>query len=161
MTGNEAKEVWRVIKLYDNYSVSTNGSVRSDIRRKVLHQYEDKDGYLKVALSSHSVQKRFLVHRLVAEAFIPNPEGKPCINHKDGNKQNNCVENLEWCTLSENQRHRRYVLKSGLRKVTCVETGAMYESLVEAAKLNGLHAPNIIRACKTKLTSGGYHWNYV
>lgn len=72
----------------------------------VLKKEHVKFGYLRVVLSSNGEVKKFLVHRLVAMAFIPNPEDKPTVNHKDGDKQNNCVENLEWNTYSENNQHK-------------------------------------------------------
>lgn len=64
-----------------------------------------KTGYVSHTLGFNKKQTTYYVHRIVAQAFIPNPDNKPCINHKDGNKQNNCVENLEWCTYSENHKH--------------------------------------------------------
>lgn len=65
----------------------------------------DKSGYPYVVLSENGQSKSHSVHRLIAETFIPNPGNLPCVNHKDGNKQNNAVDNLEWCTKAENTRH--------------------------------------------------------
>ena len=72
---------------------------------KILSQHSDKHGYMHTQLNKNSKGKNFLVHRLVAISFIPNPENKPQVNHKDKNVTNNCIENLEWSTALENCRH--------------------------------------------------------
>lgn len=89
---------------YKDYGVNTKGEVISFRSNKKLRSKIDK-GYERVALSKNNKRKFFPVHRLVAIAFIPNPENKPCINHKNGVKTDNMVENLEWCTYSENTLH--------------------------------------------------------
>lgn len=108
------EEVWKDIAGYeDKYQVSNFGRVRSlqyhntkgIMRIGYLKPATDGCGYLRCALSKNNKLTTFKVHRLVAEAFIDNPNNLPQINHKDGNKQNYSVENLEWCTISENQRH--------------------------------------------------------
>lgn len=93
------------------YFVSDDGKVFSEKygRRCELKQSEHK-GYRRVALSTNNKRQGYPVHRLVAEAFIPNPEDKPFVNHLDGNKRNNAVSNLRWCTASENQKHAYDVL---------------------------------------------------
>lgn len=103
------KEEWKSVEGFeDRYEVSNLGRIRS------LHSYggntcrimkpgKRSDGYLHIGLSKDGICKHFVVHRLVAMAFIPNPQNLEMINHKDENKENNCVDNLEWCTRSYNQ----------------------------------------------------------
>ena len=94
-------EEWRDIKGYEGlYQVSNLGRVRS--KRKILKGTPDKDGYLRVALCKNGTRKYFGIHRLVAIAFIYNANNYPCVNHKDENKTNNRVKNLEWCTIAYN-----------------------------------------------------------
>jgi hypothetical protein len=92
-------EEYRKIRGYENYSVSNFGNVRNDVKGKILQASLDRDnGYKKVALNGKTVR----VHRLVAQAFIPNPENKKCIDHIDTHKTNNNVNNLRWCSQQEN-----------------------------------------------------------
>ena len=97
-------------------------------------------GYLRVKLSKNNKPKRVMLHRIIAEAFIENPNNYKTVNHKDGNKLNNSIENLEWCTQSENCIH---AIKNGLKSfeyakigisVKCTVTGVKYASITEAAK---------------------------
>jgi hypothetical protein len=111
--------IWRdVVGFEGYYKVSKHGQVYSPPRvvtdkngvrylrpEKLLTHLSNGNGYFKVNLYGETVKKSILVHRLVAQAFLPNLDNKPCVNHKDGNKANNSVENLEWCTISENHKH--------------------------------------------------------
>lgn len=144
-----------------NYDVDKFGIVINCKTGKLLNQHKDKAGYLRVTLCEKGKQHRIAVHRLVAMKYIPNPQNLPQVNHKDGNKQNNSVENLEWCDARGNQQHRRYVLKVGNRKVKRVETGTVYDSIKQASEENQTYIPNIIRACKNNSTARGFHWCYV
>lgn len=96
------EEIWKGIKFDKNYMVSNIGNIYSKKSKKILKPYLTRKGYLRIMLSN---KKRYVIHRLVAEAFIPNIKNKPQVNHIDGNKLNNCVDNLEWCTQSENMQH--------------------------------------------------------
>lgn len=99
------KEEWRTILGFENYQVSNTGMVRNAITGRMLKQRKDKYGYLVVALYKRSSNKWIKVHRLVALAFIPNPENKPCVNHKNEIKDCNAVWNLEWMTVAENNAY--------------------------------------------------------
>ena len=87
---------------HENYSVSNLGEVKNDSTGRILKQANHSHGYKNIQIGKGNTK---YIHRLVAGAFIPNPENKPEVNHKDGNKQNNNVDNLEWVTSSENKQH--------------------------------------------------------
>ena len=108
-------EEWRIIPFDHNYMVSNLGRVRSyrvhTGRAKMLKPTKHRQGYVVLRLTEH----QYLVHRLVAAAFIPNPEGKKTVNHLNGVKDDNRVENLEWATQSENNKH---AFRTGLKHYT-------------------------------------------
>ena len=111
-------EIWKQIKEYPRYSVSNLGRVKNNNTDKVLKGYMDFKGYQRVCIHcrGEGIRKDLKVHRLVAEAFVPNPDNKPQVNHIDGNKQNNAASNLEFCTNQENQLHAYRVLDSRERR---------------------------------------------
>jgi hypothetical protein len=94
-------EEWKTVQGFDRYEVSNFGSVRVIASQKIRKHYISHDGYCYMTLASDK-KRSTKVHRLVAQAFLPNPENKPQVDHIDGNKQNNYVENLRWSTNSEN-----------------------------------------------------------
>ena len=99
--------MWKKCKINNSYMVSTDGMVKRAETDRILKQKLDKDNYLSINMSmgGRGNTKQVFVHRLVAEAFIPNPENKPLVKHIDGNPINNCVENLKWVTPKENVAH--------------------------------------------------------
>ena len=123
------KELWLPIKGYEGlYKVSNASKIKALYRRvdsgkchrewkeHLLYFAVDGNGYFRTNLAKNGVNRTVKVHRIVAEAFIPNPENKPTVNHKDGNKQNNNADNLEWATLSEQQIH---AYGNGLNSNSC------------------------------------------
>lgn len=106
--------MWKKCKVNNSYMVSTDGMVKRVETDRILKQKLDKDNYLSINMSmgGRGNTKQVFVHRLVAEAFIPNPENKPLVKHIDGNPINNCVENLKWVTPKENVEHS---IKIGLK----------------------------------------------
>lgn len=164
------KEIWKDIVGYEGlYQVSDFGRVKSMPRwgttkeEKTLKQYKNRYGYMYVCLYKNSKPKKYTVHTLVAKAFIPNPENKPEVNHKKGNKADNRASELEWATKSENKKHSYKVLneKHYTKQVICIETGKMYNSLLEASKECGCQKTHISDCCRGRRnTTGGYHWKY-
>lgn len=165
------QEVWRPVSGYEGrYEVSINGDVRSLERQKKnrggtqriplrdMKQRYNHKGYKVVHLSKDGTNAWVLVHRIVALAFVPNPHGKPQVNHIDGNKTNNSASNLEWVTNSENMRHAvanglnnpapmlmaahsketRAKIARSLQRLVIRSDGKLYESVNEAAKDNGV-----------------------
>ena len=163
------KEIWKDIEGYEGlYKISNMGRVYSLYRNKILSPGIDTSGYKVVNLCKNRKQKTRTVHRLVAEAFIENPNNYPIINHKDENKENNIISNLEWCTCKYNIN---YSSKNGKaisermkgnnnakrRKVKCITTGEKFISISEAARKYNVHRTDISKVCKGKQKYCGKH----
>ena len=123
-------------------------------------------GYIQYLLHKNNKGKELKAHRLVAEAFLPNPENKREVNHIDGDKHNNRVDNLEWATTSENQIHAHYELGKGIKAVKQLSKDGklikVWRSIREAGASLGIECGDISRVCsKRRLTAGGYKWQYV
>ena len=162
----ENKEVWRDCKGYEGkYQVSNQGRVWSVKNQKYLKLGIDKDGYCGVVLyAKNGKAKDEKVHRLVALAFLPNPDKLPQVNHKDENPSNNCVDNLEWCTNKYNvnygTRNKRAGEKNS-RPVICLELNKPFKSMTEAAEALNVHHSLIYACCNgIQKTTGGYHFKY-
>lgn len=182
---------WKPVKGYEGfYEVSDNGDARgvdreikTNIRNvtvrlkkgKPLSKNLKSNGYFTVDLCKDGKVKTTLVHRIVAEAFLPNPDGLRFVNHKDSDRKNNKVTNLEWVTSSENRRHgidKGYV-KFQSKQIICIETGRIFDRPKRAVEWLNEHYPeringtlrtaahNIGEACKGKKHSVyGFTWKY-
>lgn len=154
------KREWKDIPGFEGkYRVSNLGEVEV---RKVLKPRLTETGYCRVILNDGNKRKEFYVHRLVAKLFLENNDGLPVVNHKDGDKENNSVSNLEWCSYSENELHKIYVLNTGRAKpVRCVETGKEYPSIARASEAVGCSTSGMSKAIKSGWRCRGYHWEYM
>lgn len=159
-------EEWRDIKDYEGlYQVSNLGRIQSFyFDRKLLLKLRFNGHYYQVTLYKNGKPKQYNVHRLVAETFISNPKNLPYVNHKNEDKTDNSIENLEWCTHEYNIdygtcQERRIATQR--KPVICVETGKRYVSMVDAGKQLGISYKHMSDCCKGKRkTTGGYHWKY-
>lgn len=153
------------IKGYEGlYAITSCGKVWSYRSNKFLKPKVNKSGYLQVSLYKNYEVKNPYIHRLVAEAYIPNPENKPQINHLNEQKDCNWVKNLEWCTAKENNNygtHNERMAKALSKTVRCLETNKVYESTIEAAKAFNVSASGIARACRNNSPCVGYHFEFV
>lgn len=170
--------------LYD-YIITCNGDIyrieKGDMLNKLKPHKSRGYWYINIVIGIGKY-KQMLVHRVVASLFVPNPENKPEVNHKDKNTDNNNYENLEWVTKSENERHKwitmspekkEEILKKlrnhkninfskKWRSVVCVETQKTYKTVTEAANDIGVHKNTIVAACKkNSLCQKKYHFEYL
>lgn len=181
-------EIWKPIPNYEEYEVSTFGRVKrlaydkpvcgggfQHCNERILSPQPRKNGYQAVVLSKKGIVKSFLIHRLVALTFIPNPSNLPQINHKDENPSNNCVDNLEWCDQKYNSNYGTskdriaLKLKNGLlsKSVQQYRTDGIfvkeYPSAIEASRQLGLSVSGIVSCCNCNpkyKTCGNYQWKY-
>lgn len=187
-------EIWKPIEGWTNYEISNQGRIRALERTaitedgssrickaKALKGSKGKQGYICVKLVDGKRRERLLLHRLVAQAFIPNPENKPCVNHIDNNPSNNVVTNLEWCTHKENMdwmfiQGRAKRTETWLKNLDigiqprrkrvkridpCSGEEVIYDG-VNKAKLDGFTASSISQCCNgIRHTHKGYMWEFV
>ncbi len=176
------QEIWKDIEDFEGqYQVSNLGNIRSQPNKanhfKTVHnigQYNNSHGYMIVSLFKNKLQKSYQVHRLVAQAFIPNPNNYSQVNHIDGNKLNNCVNNLEWCTAKQNMQHAK---QNGLRadfsgnnnprirKINQYDLQGnfikQWNSIYDIINELGICRSSIWRACTGRFKqTNGYIWKY-
>ena len=169
-------EEWKDIKGYEGiYQISNKGRVKSlkFNKENILIPAKHNRGYLFINLCKNGKVKKYLIHRLVAEAFLPNPDNLPQVNHKDENKLNNNVENLEWCSnkynvnygsrnekASKNSKGK----KKAHKKILCVETGEIFigsQSVIDKM-FPGRSSSNIRDHLRGRTKSCyGYHFKYI
>lgn len=170
---------FKTIAEFPNYLIGNNGEVYSKIRLREKRPTSNGSGkgYLYVDLYKNNERKRFFIHRLVAEYFIPNPQNKPFVNHKDGNPRNNDFSNLEWCTAVENVEHASKVIKTmhqyekaNLKRKKAIKMIDRYEgyevaeftSIREAERTMGIASSNIVACLKGRQRyTKDYVWCYV
>lgn len=163
------KEIWKPIPSYEGlYEISNLGRVKSFYRKRILKPVTERTGYNQVTLVKQHKKKKHYIHRLVAINFISKIEGCEEINHKDGNKSNNVINNLEWCNRQYNINHSIKVLGNHLGKqckpVQCIETGKIFKSIKEASSFYNQHPSNLYNLLGNKpscKTYAKYHWKYV
>ena len=163
-------EVWKDIPGYEgDYQISSSGMVKSTKqgKEKLIALSPMHRGYLQAHLSKDGKTAMLRVHRLVAKVFIPNPECKPEVNHINGDKTDNRVENLEWCTPSENVRHSYESGTHGTKAKPVLQYNLQgcfvreWESATEAERQTNIKHNNIAKVCKGKMKqTGGYIWRY-
>lgn len=177
-------EEWKVIKDFLDYSISNQGRVKSHKNGLTLIMQNKliPSGYEQISFSQKNKKFYRYVHRLVAEAFIANPQNLPWVNHIDGNKTNNHVNNLEWVVPSENSKH---AFKYGLSRINDQQRNAFiartrsllsrrveqltangqiirtWDNACEAQKELGFDRSNIAEACRKGLVRYGYRWRYI
>ena len=162
--------IWKDIKGYEGvYEISNNGIIRRVIDHAPKKQHLDNVGYYAVSLWKDGVGKLIRVHRLLAEAFIPNPLNLPCINHKDENRANNSLDNLEWCTKAYNNtyggkidRMRSKKKKSILQKDRKGNVVKEWDSIKSAAATLGINETQISRYARGVIRGlyNGFYWEY-
>lgn len=166
------EDEWRPIKDFPNYEVSIYGEIRNVKFDRIMCPRISRDGYYIVHLrNGNGNGKQPYVHRLVAETFIPNPHNLPCVNHIDGCKGNNMINNLEWVSYSENIEHAiftglspQYHRSTGGYRIRIIETGEEFISLRECERKTGLDHTGISAALNH--TDGctkfhGYHFERI
>ena len=159
-------ETFVKIEGFEKYEVSNLGKIRNIESGRLLKPFLNKNGYLMYGLYGYDKRKRLYLHRIMATAFIDNPEGKPCVNHIDENKTNNDLSNLEWCTARENLVHgtrTKRAAEKHFKKVIQLDLNDnvlnTFKSIKQAEQETGALARNISACCNGRRKSaGGFKW---
>ena len=163
------KMEWRTTCESDKYEVNSKGEIRHKIRQQILSPRKNSGGYGYVCFIVNGKRKNFAIHRIVANAFIPNPNGYLEVNHKDHDRLNNCVDNLEWVDSSQNKQHAYLKVENHASRGKPVnqydKNGNFiktFSTISEAAKEVGCVVGAISNCClrRTK-TSMGFQWRFV
>ena len=160
-------EIWHDIEGYEGlYQISNKGRVKSLYKasERILRPGINGSGYMFVCLYKNHIIQQPRIHRLVAEAFIPNLDNKPEVNHKDENKKNNCVENLEWIRHIDNCNYGTRNKRLSRKLLQYSKDGEFikeWQSAVEVKRVLGIDHGNIARCCKGRYKSAGnFIWKY-
>ncbi|AKU43400.1 HNH endonuclease [Bacillus phage Silence] len=161
-------ERWKLVEGYEDYKISSEGRVMSlkAGKERILKQFPNERGYMRINLMKKSKLKQVFVHRLVAYAFIGEVKKGYEVNHKNGDKTNNRLENLEIITSSENTLHSCYVLGGLVKAVYMLDKNDFsilkeYPSMAKASKENGIDNGAINKVCRgSRNFAGGYSWCY-
>lgn len=159
-------ETFVKVEGFEKYEVSNLGRVRNVKSGRILKPRLRRDGYLEHLLYKNNKQKHLLLHRILATAFVDNPEGKPYVNHIDENKTNNDLSNLEWCTKRENNIHGTRIKRAAeklFKKVIQLDLDDNvlneFESIKQAGQETGTNAGDISNCCNGRSKSaGGFKW---
>ena len=178
---NLQNEIWKPISGFEGlYEISNYGRVKSlgngiyNSKKKILIPWKENCGYLRILLSKNGTHKHYSVHRLVATTFLPNPENLPQVNHRDEDKQNNHVDNLEWCSSKYNINYGTAIDRRVKKQINHKKLSkpvlqydlkgnfiAEYPSLSEVQRKFGFLQGNISSCCLGKLKSAyGYIWKF-
>lgn len=164
-----SNEIWKQVLEHPNYEVNQFGEIRHKKRKQNLKPRNNNGGYQYVSFKVEGKNVNFAVHRIVANAFIPNPNGYTEVNHKDFNRCNNCVDNLEWVNSSQNKKHAYQKAENKKSRGKPVEQYTKegiflrsYDSVSEAAEELGCCIAAISNCCLGRTrTSQGFRWKFV